>query len=251
MKKSTRINELLGAKKFQKCVFALEKFKYIIIDKLFPDIIEEKYEKRLSKALDKALKNEPEEEKRKQLLKNYHDKVLISRREINNKMNRNYHMRKDNSMEFIKYLNSNKKIHMKGLIANGLTYLIVIPLLASGIVAPIVGGIVLGINALHTVINFECINLQNYNIKRFENHREKLEQLRIKREKQELEKYKNIIGVVSNKLNGQREIPKVEEVAKEITTKEQLEEMKNLLLSYILSQGKEKTLRKGERKCQQ
>ena len=29
------------------------------------------------KALDKALKNEPEEEKRKQLLKNYHDKVLI------------------------------------------------------------------------------------------------------------------------------------------------------------------------------
>ena len=252
MNKNTRINEILGAKKFQKVVFVVEKVKYKLFDKLFPNL-QQDYEKRLDKALDKALKEEPDEEKRRLLLKNYHDKVLASRQESNNKSNRNYHFNKDNPMEFIKYLNSNKKIHINGLIGNGVTYLIAIPLLATGVISPLVGGIVLGVNTIHTFINFECVNLQNYNLKRFEKSRKQFEELRIRKQERDLEAYKNVTSVVSSKINSQREIPEVEEVVEGITTKEELEEMRKLLLSYMPNNSKEKgkVLRKGEKVCQQ
>ena len=251
MNNNTRINEILGAKRFQKYVFILERVKYKIVEKLFPNL-QEDYEKRLNKALDKALEEEQDEIKREAIMKNYHDRVLASRQETNNRHNRNYHINKDNPMEFIKYLKSNKKIHMKGLVGNGVIYLIGIPLLATGVISPLVGGIVLGINTINTIVNFECVNLQNYNIKRLEKNRKQFEELKARREERDLESYKNVTSVVSSKIKNQREIPKVEEVVKEISTKEQLEEMRKLLLSYMPNQKEnQKVLRKGERTCQQ
>ncbi len=247
MNKSTRINEILGAKIFQKYVFKLEKLKFIISDKLFPNV-QDTYEVRLNKALDKALANETDEEKREKVLKKYHDKVLMSRKENNNKHNRNYHIDRDNPMEFVKYLENNKKIHKRGLISNGIIYLILIPLLITGVINPILGYSILAINTVHSFINFECVNLQNYNIKRFENNREKFEKMRKKREERDLEKYKDISPVIASKISSQREIPKPEEVVKEMTTKEQLEEMRNLLLSYKSeNKSNDKVLRKGGR----
>ena len=224
----TRINEILGAKIFQKYVFKIEDLKYKIIDLFFKDA-EKNYEKKLRLTLDKELSKTQNDEEKSELIRNYQNKILTSRKENNNKKNRNYHIDKDNPLEFINYLNKNKSIHINGLIKNGIYFLLIATLIFQGNTLALIGKILLPINIISTFINFECVNLQNYNLKRFEKNREKFEELQKRKEQRDLKRYKEISEVVSAKIKSQEDILNIEDIIHSISTKEQLEEMRSLL----------------------
>lgn len=227
----TKINEFLGAKKFKKFVFLIEKIKFKLFDRFYP-LIQKMYENNLNKSLEKELKSIDNEDSRQKVIRLYHEKILNFRKAINDKKNLNYHINEDNPMEFLKYLNNNKKIHQKGLIGNGIVYILISLFIATGVISI---GVIIGLfcyNVLSTIINFECINLQNYNIKIFNKNRDMLEKWRKKKEEEGLVKYSNISRVVYSAIDGEKDIPKVEDVVSKITTKEQLEEMRKLLLAY-------------------
>lgn len=232
MNKNYRINEILGAKFFKKCVFRVEKIKFKIIDKFFPNSLKI-YETKLKKSFYKKLNKIENEDERKVLIKNYHEKILVSRKEFNNKKNRNYHINIDDPNDFINYIKKNRKIHIKGLIKNGFCYLGIIPLfIIPNSTLSIIGYIILSYNTISTLINFECVNLQNYNLKRFEESREKLIKIKGKKQERDLKKYGEISKVVSKALNDSIEIPKPKDIIDNITTKEQLIELRKLLNTY-------------------
>ena len=160
MNNNYKINEYLGAKIFKKLVFKLENIKFKISLKFFPNLYSY-YEYKLKRQLDKNLLNEDNEEKRQLLIKNYQNNVLLVRKENNQRKNRNYHIKMNNPNEFVKYLNSNKKIHINGLIRNGISYLIIALFIICGIeVLSTIGYIALIINTFSTIINFECCCLK-------------------------------------------------------------------------------------------
>ena len=68
MNKNYKVNEILGAKFFKKIVFLVERIKFKLINKLFPNS-EKRYEIFLKKQLDKKLKNEKDEKIKKLLIK--------------------------------------------------------------------------------------------------------------------------------------------------------------------------------------
>ena len=232
MNKNYKINEVLGAKFFKKTVFLVERIKFKFINKLFPSS-EEKYELFLKKQLDKKLNSENDEDKKRLLIRDYQNKILDARCEFNNKKNRNYHIKMDDPNKFIKYLKNNRKIHIKGLIRNAIVYLALIPLFV--LLNPtftIAGYIILAYNTISTLINFECVNLQNYNLKRFEESKQKLIKIKEKKLARDLDKYKNISKVVSNSLNNSTNIPNIEEIVANINTKEELIELKKMINAY-------------------
>lgn len=238
MNKNYKINELLGAKLFKKCVFKVEHIKFKIIDKFFPNS-ELNYEKYLKKSLNKELNKEISIEKKNLIIRNYQKKILISRKEFNNKKNRNYHIKMDNPNDFIEYLKKNRKIHINGLIKNGIVYLGLIPLfIIQNPIFTIAGYVFLSYNTISTLINFQCVNLQNYNLKRFEDSKEKLMKMRKRKQEKDLEKYGKISKVISSSLNNSTDIPSVEEIVSNITTKEQLIELKKMLISYGMKENK-------------
>ena len=99
-------------------------------------------------------------------------------------------------------------------------------------VLSIIGYIILSYNTISTLINFECVNLQNYNLKRFEESREKLIKIKAKKQERDLKKYGEISKVVFKALNDSIEIPKPKDIIDNITTKEQLIELRKLLNTY-------------------
>lgn len=247
MNNNTRVNEYLGAKWFRKCALKLEELKYKIIDRLFPNY-EELYEARLTKKYDKELEKPHTDEEKEKIKFTYHKKILEARKEKNSKRNRNYHLNRDNPMEMVKHLENNKRIHVKGLIKNGVIYgtLIILFILK----VPLYVTIPLTVlNTISSAINFECINLQNYNIKRFEANKDKFEELRKRKEERDLEKYKDISHVVSTTINNSREIPKKEDIVGALTTREQILQMRNLILSYSDNNGNRER-EKEKAKCQ-
>lgn len=238
MNKNYKVNEILGAKFFKKIVFLVERIKFKLINKLFPNS-EKRYEIFLKKQLDKKLKKEKDEKIKKLLIKDYQNKILDARCEFNNKKNRNYHIKMDDPNKFIKYLKNNRKIHIKGLIRNVIVYLALIPLfILFNPTFTVAGYIILGYNTISTLINFECVNLQNYNLKRFEESKERLIKIKEKKLARDLDKYKNISKVVSNSLNSSKSIPNIDEIVANINTKEELIELKNMLNAYGIKEEK-------------
>ena len=240
---NTRINEILGAKEFKKLVLKVEDIKFCLFDKIFPNY-ESNYEKRLKKLLDRKLLLANSEEEKLKLISDYQCKILLARKENVNKKNRNYHIRIDKPNEFITYLNKNKKIHVNGLIRNGIYYLIGIPLIIFGNgVLDIIGYSIISINTVATVINFECVNLQNYNIKRLTASKDKFERLYKKRLERELEKYSSISKVVINEFKNSKEVPQKDSIINGIKTEEEVKQMRELLLTELNKKNIENDLR--------
>ena len=231
--KSINVNELLGAKLFQKIVFKVEELKYIVLNKIFPNY-EEKYEKELKNILERNLSKEEDNEKRRLLIENYKKEILLFRKENVNRKNRNYHMDMDNTSDILTYLNKNKLIHLNGLIKNVFMFLVSIPLIifGSGFLLT-TGYIMLSLNLISTIINFECVNLQNYNIKRITAAKEKLDKYNERRKNNDLKKYGDVSLTVSKELKKDIDIPSPEIIIDSIKTKEELEQMKSLLLREV------------------
>ena len=224
---------LLGAEKFQKVVFSVEKTKYWIIEKYFPEIIGW-YERQCDKQFKKRISKENVEDE-KALLNEFQNQKLAFRKELVYKQNRNYHYNPNYPTKFIEYLQINKRIHQRRMIKNivALVGIAVISLLF-GNLFPIVSIGLMVLEGIGLIINFECINLQNYNLCRFED--EKMKNLLTKLEEYKLntnlEKLSEGMKPVSELITTQVEIPTIDQVVDNITNRTQAKQ----LLEYMKEQ---------------
>jgi len=226
--KKIELCEKLGALQFQKIVFGLEKIKFKVIKKLFPNYIE-MLDKIYDKKRDKQLEKLNPEDNRLGVINYYRTQKFLARKEFYEEKNRNYHMDKINPVEFINYLNWNKKVHVNGIKKN------VIIILISSVLIPLFPmiSIVTICELISLVINFECVNLQNYNINRFYQKEEKLKKIHEYQNSKIIKKYDQCIEIISDELTKTQEIPTVENITSRITTREQLEQMKALINSQL------------------
>ena len=223
--KRMEICKKLGAVQFKKIVFIVEKIKFKALKKLVPNYLKY-FDKHVDKLTKKRLKEaKTEEEKQIIIYKSKIDKMQ-ERREFYQEENRNYHIRKENPTQIIKYLELNKKIHKNGLVGNAIFSLLTIPGLIFGSKIAI---IFLAFEIIEAIINFECINLQNYNIYRLTKVKDKIE----KKEKAKIERdsvlYKEISEDIHKVVMEKDEIPTIDDILACADTPEKLEQLKQLL----------------------
>ena len=223
--KKIKLCEKLGAKSFQKIVFFIEHIKFKTLKILFPNYIN-LHDKRCDSKRNKELNKVHSEITKKEIIDKYRNYKIIARKEINLEQNRNYHIDKNNPTGFINYLNWNKDIHVKGLITN----FIAIPILTFGIVSNITILIpFLIFELISTFINFECINIQNYNIYRFKQKEETLKIFEQRNLDNKIKKYKEASNVIEKAKNETINIPSVDDIIRNISTKEQLTQLRNMI----------------------
>lgn len=217
------LHEKLGAQKFQKVVFAIERGKYKVIKTVCPNFLKY-YNKWADFRRNRQLKNKTSEEEQKKIIRKFNEEKLLMKKEFVREQNRNYHIDKNNPTEFIKYLNWNKKIHKKGLIKDAC----IISLLGTSIALGFIGTIPLLIAELISAgINWQCINIQDYNIARYkysEPMLRKVEQQQIKKRNSEYIQGKELIG---NLTKDNEKIPTVEEIIASIKTPEQAAQIRD------------------------
>ena len=225
LNKKMEICKKLGAVQFKKIVFIVEKIKFKALKKLVPNYLKY-FDKHVDKLTKKRLKEaKTEEEKQIIIYKSKIDKMQ-ERREFYQEENRNYHIRKENPTQIIKYLELNKKIHKNGLVGNAIFGLLTIPGLIFGSKLAL---IFLVFEIIEAIINFECINLQNYNICRLTKVKDKIE----KKEKAKIERdsvlYKEISEDIHKVVMEKDEIPTIDDILACADTPEKLEQLKQLL----------------------
>lgn len=224
MKKETY--EKLGAKQFKKLVFKVEKIKWKIIKKLFPNYLN-RMEKNIRKVRDKQIKKAKSQEEINKINATYKKNVMLMKKEYNTELNINYHLDINNPEETKKYLEYNKKVHKSWLKIDAVAAPILIGLLAMGHTWTIPLIAILGVEALK---NFECINLQNYSIACLEEKKEKLKQLSIKTIERKRKKYGEAQDVITKVVTESDNIPNIDKVISEAKSKESLEQLRKLLL---------------------
>lgn len=233
-----KLYEKLGASWFQKVVFKVEELKFKFIDKFCPNIGTWYSKKCDIKANKLCLKATTEEEKTRIRIK-YNYKKMAFKREIIEKKNRNYHINFNNASSFRDYLLWNKKVHKNGMIWN----LIWIGL--CGVSLPFTSGVSLGIvatwlgyNVIALGVNFQCVNLQNYNLCRFDKRKDTLERLEKRSRKRDVKNFAKVGEKIYNKLCNRIETPASKEIVSTITDKEELEQLRKLALE-VKSQREE------------
>lgn len=225
-----KLYEKLGAVWFQKVVFKVEDLKFKFIDKFCPNI-GDWYNKQCDKKAEKLIAKVSDEEKKKDIRFKYNFRKMAFNRELVEKKNRNYHMNLENASSFYKYLLHNKKVHVNGMKFNAViisTSIALLPILNGfwfGFVASL-----LAYNVFALGVNFQCVNLQNYNICRFDEKREVLEKIEQRKKASDAKNYGVVGAKIYKKLESSVTIPKKEEVLKEMTTIEELEQLKRLAL---------------------
>lgn len=223
----------LGAEKFQKVVFFVEKIKYKIIERFFSNI-KNNYERISDKRFKKKIEKESIQNQQL-LLMEYQNQKMAFRKELVYKQNRNYHYNPNYPTKFLKYLEWNKKLHIRGMKKDivlligtiGLTILLGNPVPILSILFILKSTISLG-------IDFACVNLQNYNLYRFKEEKtySLLEKIEEKKREKNLNKLGESIKPVSSAITSQIELPNVNQVVNEITTIEQTRK----LLEYAKEQ---------------
>lgn len=214
----------LGAEWFQQIVFKVEKLKFKVLKNYFPNA-KEKYEKSCDRKCKKALRKAKTESEKRMIIANFREQKLMFGKELNREQNRNYHLDMKNPKETLGYLKWNKRVHQEGLI----TDLIVLPILVGVAVAgfPVVLPFV-AIETLSAFINFECINIQDYNIYRFKQKETQLKKIAERKQKKEEEKCGEAIKVIAEAMQEKEKtitptaLPTVTEIINGAKSKEQL-----------------------------
>lgn len=231
--KMMKLYYYLGAEWFQKVVFKVEDIKYKIIDKFFPNI-SNLYEKLCNKRYLNIINKNTKIDK-DALLNKFQKEKLEFRKELANRKNRNYHYNPNYPTKFVGYLELNKKIHQRGIIKNVLiiTSVVVLSIIFENSI-PIISYSIISFELLSAFINFECINLQNYNLCRFKN--EKMQNFLKKSEEHRLnanlKKLNDGIKPVSKSIKNQIELPTIDQVIDNVKTNNQ----KIQLLEYAKEQ---------------
>ena len=221
--------EKLGALQFQKVVFKVEDIKFKVLKKLWPNFLVF-YDKQCDKKKRKLLKKAKTEEDRKRIIEETRKLKMAMRKEWHREQNRNYHMDMNKPTEMIYYLNWNKNIHKRGLTVNAIT----IPLLTVATAAGLPFAIPLLIEEVASAfINFQCINIQNYNIYRFKEREETFQKMEARRMESNMKKHGEAAKVISKAMEKTEEIPTMKQIIEGIETKEQLEQLRSLVQSTL------------------
>ncbi|MBR3198602.1 MAG: hypothetical protein IKG27_01150 [Bacilli bacterium] len=233
MSKTKLYNKIVKSwfKASQKAVFFLEKQKYKVIEKFFPNSYANNERKLKEKTQRKLAKAKTEEEKQR-IINNYKLLTLRLRKERNLKQNQNYHINFDNLEETIAELNWNKRVHIKGIVLNMVTIIGIIVLLKTALISGSMAAILMGFNSLTMLINANCVLMQKYNLKRIEEYKEKHKNSIEKRQQKKVEKaekVKDATKVVTETLTSSVSVPTIEEIMDKITTKEQALQLLELL----------------------
>lgn len=224
-----KLYELLGAKTFQKVVFKAEDLKYIIINKFFPNI-DIWYNKKIDKSVRKKCKKLKSETVKQEIIQEGLNQKLLFKKELNTRHNRNYHFDINHPEVFLSYLNWNKIIHKKGLRNDLIVMSLVVPVLffSTGPIL-ITSSFLFLVSTLSTFIDFQCINLQNYNIARIEEKLEKLKRVQAHINKKNIKKFNDINEVISNELYKSKDIPSLDSIIEQSRDKGKLDELRELL----------------------
>lgn len=242
-----KIYELLGAKFFQKVVFKVEEIKYIILNKIFPNshIFLESIMDKVYISKQKNLHYEDPAARREHI-----KEKLKYRKELATSQNRNYHYNKDCPSECIEYLKSNRSIHIRGLRNNLITILLIFLISCVLItISPMLIITLYSLEVLSIIINFECINLQNYNLERLENERtlKVLKKRENERIEADIKKYRGCSKVVAARLMSDISIPTTEEISSEIKNVNDAQELRVMAsrrLNRLKKINEEKILRR-------
>ena len=237
-KKRIKRCERLGAKQFAKVVKKVEKHKFKLLQKIYPNYTN-KINSMFDKREAKLLKRCKTEEERKRVREEISLQKMLNKREDNYEMNRNYHVFRHRFSELINYLNYNKAVHMRGMLIDS----IALPVLtALSFVNPIFIPLV-GLDLVSLAINFECVNLQNYNIYRFEKNKDII----MKKEQKAIQNtqahYTEGVKIINKVIDSEEKTMSANDRLKEIeSNKEELIKLKELIL-------KEKERRTSTRKA--
>ena len=215
----------LGAKKFQKFVLSLESKKYAFIKKIFPNIIS-KYDKFFDFRKKYELKRAKTEEERKRIIKKYQQAKMMIRIQYNNNQNANYHMSGLRPTQMYHYAKWNKAIHERSMKKD-----IIVTLGALGLsaVTPL-SLILVPIELASMFIDFECINLQNYTISRMEEKKSTIEKIESRAVTKEVKEHGEAAKVISKTIEQSEDLPEPDKLIENITSIEQLEQIKEMLL---------------------
>ena len=220
-----KLYKKLGAKKFQEVVFAVERAKYKTIKTLFPNYIKY-YDKYIDFQKKRALKKAKNDSERETIIENSKLAKMAIRKEFNQEKNRNYHMDSKNPTEIYKYLEWNKGVHKRGLIKNA----ILTPLFLGGSIIGIPGALpLLVIELISAGVNFECINIQNYNICRYKIIEESLIKKQQRQEHRDIEEYGEAAEVIYQTVKQKEELPSLEEIIANAKSKKQLLQLRELI----------------------
>ena len=127
-------------------------------------------------------------------------------------------------------LNWNKNIHKRGIIINAIT----IPLLTAATIAGIPLAIPFLIEELASAfINFQCINIQNYNIYRFQEREDTFKKMEARRMANNMQKHGEAAKVISKAMEKTEDIPTMKQIIEGIETKEQLEQLRSLVQATL------------------
>lgn len=245
-KKRIETYKKLGAEEFQEVVFKVEKIKFKVLKKLIPNFLE-KYDKHCERVKERALKKAKTEEQRKTINRVTAMYKMDARIEFNQEKNRNYHMNSNRPTEIYEYLKWNKGIHIRGMV----TDIILIIATSIGIVsgfslAILIPALLVELTSLG--INFECVNIQNYNICRYKIAEETIVKRHQKKVDKEIEEYGDIAEKVHTKIEETGKIPSLTEII-DNATPEQLLRIQQLLTNEKQKREIEtqKLLIKGEK----
>lgn len=167
----------------------------------------------------------PEEQIRKIKEINKFSKMFM-RKEFHQEKNRNYHMDSKKPTEIYKYLEWNKKVHVKGLTKDA----VLIPLLTIGAIA--------GINYLLPIlifelvsagINFECINIQNYNMCRFKLTEKALKKQEERKTAETIKNHGEASKVIYKSIEKNDDLPSFSEIIENISDKNQLLQLREMI----------------------
>lgn len=234
MNNKIELYKLLGAEIFQKIVFKVEEIKYFFIEKFLPNI-DKWYYKKCDNIRDKKLLKTTTEEERKKIIEKCRSDKLKFKKELVRKENRNYHLDINNIEETINYLKMNKQIHKRGLIGNGILTTLLLPITI--ITSNIFFVLFTIYQLISAIINFECINLQNYNLCRLNDEKTRivLEKV-IKKNKDSFEECmsegKKVIG---NSFRNSIDIPSKDDIINNINSKEEAVELLLYLRKHLKS----------------
>ena len=225
-----KLYRLLGASWFQKVVLKVEDLKFKFIDRFCPNI-DKWYCNYCDKRVHKLCLKVDSKEEQERIRLNYNFKKMSFKKELRDKKNRNYHIDFNNASKFKDYLLWNKKVHRDGMIWNGIWIsLCSLALFFTSGIASILTSIWLGYNILALGVNFECVNLQNYNILRFEEKEEVLKKMERRSKNRDVKNFAKVGERIYNKLCNRVEIPRSSDVVSDITDKEELEQLRRLAL---------------------
>lgn len=232
-------NHPMFLKSYDKYISFKERFNNKFTDKLTsirnkikafnPKVIEfyDKYYKKVD--LLKGLNNEQKVKKLKELSK---IAKMYIREEMNYNKNKNYHLNKKRPTEIIFFLEWNKRVHVQSLTKNTLAIPILVILMIFGIsyITPI-----LILELLNAIINFECINIQNYNITRYEIKEKALKKIEERTANNYNKNYNEASKLIFENVYHNDELISINEIIEKATSIEQIQQLKNLLNEQLKS----------------